>query len=388
MSIHIVACTVAIGLIAQFGDSAHGAPSSTASATDCGIPTVIDDGWKIAPPASVKLDTHPLCQWINRYLADPKENVHSIVVVRHGALVFERYFSGNDQLWGVGLGNVSYGPSQLHDVRGITASVTSLLVGIALDQKKIKSLDQPVFDFVPEYADLRTPEKERIRVRDLLTMSSGIAWDETTKPYSDTQNSEIQMNRAADPYRYVLEQPVAAPPGTKYNYSGGSTALLAAIIRKTTGRQIDDFADAALFQPLGIKDFQWVKLVNGDPSASSALRLRPRDLAKIGQLVLSHGNWNGHQIVSANYITQSTKSMFSAGGLYYSGYQWFIGRSLVNGREVDWTVARGLGGQRLFVAPSLDLVVVTTAGLYNNPLDGRLPLEIFNDYVLPAFARN
>jgi len=135
---------------------------------------------------------------------------------------------------------------------------------------------------------------------------------------------------------------------------------------------------------LGIKDFEWVKMVNGDPSGASALRLRPRDLAKIGQLLLAHGNWNGRQIVSANYITQSTKSMFSAGGLYYSGYHWFIGRSLVNGREVDWFGARGLGGQRLFVVPSLDLVVVMTAGLYNNPLDGRLPLEIFNDYVLAA----
>jgi len=167
MSIRIGACAVAIGLMAQLGDSARGAPSSSASAADCGIPAVIDDGWKIATPASVRLDTHLLCQWVDRYLADPKEMCTRSLSFAAERSCFERYFSGNDQLWGMGLGNVSYGPSQVHDVRGITSSVTSLLVGIALDQKKIKSLDQPVLDFFPEYAALHTPEKERIRIRDL-----------------------------------------------------------------------------------------------------------------------------------------------------------------------------------------------------------------------------
>src|SRR5262249_53493221 len=160
---------------------------------------------------------------------------------------------------------------------------TSLVVGIALDRGWIKDLDAPVLSFFPEYADLRSPDKERITLRHLLMMSTGLAWDESI-PYSDPQNSETQMYAAADPYRYVLERPVETAPGRSFNYMTGAPTLLGAVLRKITGTQIDEIEKEVLFGPLGIADAEWIKFDNGDTMSGGGLRLRPRDLAKIGQL--------------------------------------------------------------------------------------------------------
>jgi len=175
------------------------------------------------------------------------------------------------------------------------------------------------------------------------------------------------MNRAADPYRYVLEQPVSAPPGAKFNYSGGSTAILAAIVHKATGQPIDDFRRCNAIPAVGNQGFRMGE--NGEWRSKRRIGIA-FEAARSGQdRPIVAGAWKLEWPPDrvGNYITQSTKSMFSAGGLYYSGYHWFIGRSLVNGREVDWFGARGLGGQRLFVVPSLDLVVVMTAGFVQQP---------------------
>jgi CubicO group peptidase (beta-lactamase class C family) len=139
-----------------------------------------------------------------------------------------------------------------------------------------------------------------------------------------------------------------------------------------------------LFEPLGITDFEWRQLLNGEPIAAAGLRLKPRDVAKIGQLVLAHGLWNGRQIVPRDYMDEATAPQIQGAGAYFYGYQMWVGRSLVHKREIDWAARLGLGGQRVFVIPSLDLVVVMTAGLYTSPLQGTLTSDILNDFVLPA----
>jgi CubicO group peptidase (beta-lactamase class C family) len=174
------------------------------------------------------------------------------------------------------------------------------------------------------------------------------------------------------------------PPGAKYNYSSGSTELLGAIIHKATGQHIDALARTVLFEPLGIVDFEWTRNADGNAAASWGLRLRPRDMAKLGQLVLAHGLWNGRQIVPRDYMDEATAPQIQGAGVYFYGYQMWVGRSLVNKREIDWTAGVGLGGQRVFVIPSLDLVVVMTAGLYTSPLQNMLAFDILNDVVLPA----
>ncbi|HUY38166.1 MAG TPA: serine hydrolase [Candidatus Binataceae bacterium] len=310
--------------------------------------------------------------------------MHAVLVARHGKLVFEHYFTGADERLGRPVGQVAFGPETRHDERSMTKSVTDLIVGIAIDRGWIKSVDQSVMSFFPEYADLLTPEKNRITLRNLLTMSSGLEWHEFDTPYTSDKNSEIRMDTAPDPYRYALEQPVAAPPGEIWNYNSGSTELLGAILRKATGKPLDQLARSLLFEPLGIADVEWYKYAHGNPSAAAGLRLRPRDLAKIGQLVLQHGAWNGKQLVSAAWIDASTTPQINGFLVFFYGYQFWLGRSLINKHEVDWAAAWGLGGQRMFIVPELDLVVVVNAGLYRSDMQAQVPLKILNQYVLKA----
>ena len=140
-----------------------------------------------------------------------------------------------------------------------------------------------------------------------------------------------------------------------------------------------------LFAPLGIEEVEWVRFpATGEPIAASGLRLLPRDFAKIGQLVLAHGAWQGKQIAPAAFVEEATTPHINGQQLYFYGYQFWLGRSFVHGREIDWSAAVGLGGQRIFIVPALDLVTVVNAGLYHSPMQASVPLMLLNRYVLPA----
>jgi CubicO group peptidase (beta-lactamase class C family) len=354
-------------------------------ADPCGKPQEIGDGWKLAVPDEVGLDAATLCK-LDGFLADwPRRNIHAVVVARRGKLVFERYYAGEDDRWVVSSDRTEFSPTEKHDIRSISKSVTSLLVGIAAAEGKFPPLDSPVIDFFPEYAALRTPDNARITFRHLLTMSHGWAWDETVA-WNDPRNNETRMLvEAKDPYRYVLEQPVALPPGVLFNYSGGATTMLAGALAKATGRRIDDYAREKLFAPLGIADFEWLSFVaSSEIAAFGGLRLRPRDLAKIGQLLLSGGRWDGRQVVPAEWIAESTKPRVNTDSLFYYGYQWWLGRSLLRGRDLSWIGGIGNGGQRLYAVPELDLTVVVNAAHYGSPLQGIIPYAVFSRLVLPA----
>jgi CubicO group peptidase (beta-lactamase class C family) len=350
----------------------------------CKTPAVMPDGWKVAAPEEMGLDAAQLCAMGKRFEGWAEANAHAIVVARHGALVYERYFAGPDEVWGNPIGTVIYDAEKRHDLRSITKSVTSLVVGIAYDRGWLKDLDASIFSFLPEYADLRTPEKQRITPRHLLTMSSGLAWDESL-PYANPANSERPMDAAGDPYRYVLEQPVARPAGAVYNYCGCSAALLEAIVQKTANRPLEILAKEMLFDPLGISDVEWLRFSNGDVLGHGGLRLRARDLAKLGQLVLNRGSWNGRQIVSTAWIDQSVTPQINGEGIFFYGYQWWLGRSLIARKEIDWIAGVGYGGQRLYIVPSRGLVVAVYSGAYGKPqLVGNVAL---NQYILPAITR-
>jgi CubicO group peptidase (beta-lactamase class C family) len=256
-----------------------------------------------------------------------------------------------------------------HGIRSISKSVTSLLVGIALDLGLLTDLDAPVFSFFPEYDDLRTPEKDRMTLRHLLTMSSGLAWNETSVAYTNPSNTYWQMGIAPRADHFVLAQPLATPPGTVFNYNTGGVDLLGVILRKVSGKRLEEFAKETLFDPLGIEDWEWEGSSGFNPAAASGLRLRPRDLAKIGQLVLERGKWHGRQIVSSSWIEDSTTPRLSGKGAMFDrpegitsyGYLWWLGRSPPEHSERDMIVGAGNGGQRVVIVPSLSAVVVTTA---------------------------
>jgi CubicO group peptidase (beta-lactamase class C family) len=341
------------------------------------------DGWPVAAPDTAGMDATILCGVVGRVRAGELPNVHGVLVARRGTLVLEEYFAGPDEHRGRRLGVVEFGPRTLHDLRSVSKSVVSLLFGIARAEGKIGALDRPVLDHFPEYADLRTPEKSRIELQHILTMTMGVEWDEN-RSYRDPLNSETQMDAAPDRYRFVLTRPAVTPPGETYRYNGGATALIAAVVQRATGRKLVDYARDVLFRPLGIDDAEWITYPDGDPIAASGLRLRPRDLAKIGQLYLSGGRWDGRPVAPADWLRESIRPKVDLDGGGQYGYQWWLGRSTVRDRTVAWAAARGNGGQALFVVPDLELLVVVTAGNYNDPSLRRVPLDILDQHVLPA----
>lgn len=357
-----------------------------AAAAVCGRPIALEDGWPIATPESVGMDGARLCGIADRLKAQDA-NVHAVVIARRGKLVFEQYFPGYDDPWGVPEGQFKFDATTKHDMRSVSKSVASLLVGIAIDRKLIASADEPVLNYFPGYAEVKSAGWEKIALRHLLTMSSGISWDEA-RAWNDPKNDEPHLGKDPDPLRYVLSKPIAAPPDTVWTYNGGGTDLLGNILTQATGKPFDVFAREALFEPLGITDWEWKNYENGKLAAAAGLRLRPRDATKIGQLVLGRGTWNGRRIVSAAWIEQSIAPRFQAtgyfGGLFFYGYQWWLGRSLSDGKEVSWIAGVGLGGQRLVIIPALDMVVMVTSGMYTSPRQGMATLDILGSVVLPA----
>jgi len=329
----------------------------------CGVPVARDDGWPLALVNEDKIvDRDALCRMTDGLAASA--NVHAVLVARGGKLVFERYFSGPDEIQSRRVGNVTFDAGMLHDMKSVSKSVASLALGIAIDRGLIRSVNEPIFSFFPELSDLRSPEKERLQLVHALTMSMGLKWVEAT-PSNEGNNDEERMHRARDPCRYVLGLAATAPAGQEFFYNTGALTLLSAIVRKATGRPLDEFARETLFEPLGIGRVEWIR-VRGDTDAGGGLRLRPRDMAKIGQLVLAGGRWNDRQVVSKAWIDASMAPRMDATGLYFYGYLWWLGRSLFNGREVHWAAALGRGGQSIRIVPELDLVVVVTAGYYQD----------------------
>jgi len=310
--------------------------------------------------------------------------VHAVLIVRCGKLAFERYFESLDErpgrIFGRRLENVSFDADTLHDMKSVSKSVASLAVGIAIDRGLIRSVNEPIFNFFPELSDLRSPEKDRIQLSHVLTMSMGLKWEEATPATGDFNNDEARMHIAWDPCRYVLGLPVTAPAGQEFFYNTGALTLLSVIVRKAAGRPLDEFARATLFEPLGITAVEWNR-VRGDTDAGGGLRLRPRDMAKIGQLVLAGGRWNDRQVVSKAWIETSTAPKLKATDDQSYGYLWWLGRSRLNGREIQWVGALGRGGQSIRIVPELDLVVVVTAGYYQDysPRTFQLQYSVFRD---------
>ena len=316
-------------------------------------------------------------------------NVHVLLVARAGKMVMEYYSTGHDEAWGRDLGQVRFGPDVLHDLRSVSKSITSLLYGIALDRGRVPPPEASLLAQFPQYQDLAAdPVRAKLTIGHALTMTMGNAWDESL-PYTDPRNSEIAMELAPDRLRYVLEQKMLRDPGVKWTYSGGAVALIGAIIARGTGMKLEDFARDALFTPLGIDSFEWARGDDGIASAASGLRLRPRDLLRIGHLTLAGGQFQGLQIVSRAWIDASTHPAIATGdGLEYGRF-WFLGNAATPAQPgpARWFAGFGNGGQRLWLMPQTDLAVVSLSGAYNQPDSWITPNRIFREIVLANLRR-
>ena len=336
-------------------------------------PPVLADGWKTGSADSAGLDPARLAALTQSVRSGPDSGVHAILIERGGRLVYEEYFTAPDQRWGRSLGRVTMNAATIHDLRSVTKSVVSALVGIAVGEGASKSLDQPVVEWFPEYPELNTAERRRMTLAHVLAMTSGLEWNEEI-PYTDPRNDEIRMTDHAQPLRFALAPRFLYPPGEEWNYNGGLTHVMAAVLERATRQSIEDYSRARLFAPLGIDTVEWVGDLAGMPAAASGLRLRPRDLAKFGSLFLHGGRWNGTQVIPARWVESSTRRHFkfrertgadSTGQFGYGHFWWYNCYPTPMGL-VEARTAIGNGQQRIFVLPGLDMVVTVMSGRYND----------------------
>ncbi len=364
-------------------------------------PTQLTDGIVAGDIADSTIDSNQIIELTKLILQDTFPNIHSLLIAKDNKLIYENYFSGEDENWGSNEGYVTHSINDLHDIRSISKSVVAACIDIAIQQQKIKSINDPVFNYLPDYAACKTVRNETITIKDLLTMSSGIQWNESV-PHGTSANNETQMERSIDPVEYVLRQPMDTVPGKVWNYNSGGVQVLAEIIRHVSGKNIDLFAAKHFFAPLGITAYKWTYSSNTAiwfhlnklfskrrkfPAAASGLRLTSRDLLKFGLLYLNDGRWNGKQILSENRVAETLKTQIlrepnpSENG--YS-YLFWTQTDTINNKPLHFIVAKGLGGQRIFISKELNLIVVITAGNYKKSgilNDGQ---AAFDKYILPA----
>ena len=312
------------------------------------------DGWRTATPAEQGMDAAKLAQMLDA-VREQELRLFSLLVIRHGYIVSETYFG-------------STGQQTARELYSCTKSFIGTLVGIAVDRGDIESVAQPVARLLPDrdFAN-GSPEKDALTLENLLTMTSGLAWDDDDATFAE-------IYRSADWVRYVLDKPLADRPGTRFNYCSGCSHVLSAIVQETTQMNTRDFAQQVLFDPLGIKDPAWSIDASGIPIGGWGLRLTPRDMAKLGFLYLRNGRWDGRQIVSEAWVKAATQKHVATGDELGYGYQWWT--------YPRWGAYTALGryGQTIFVIPSLDLVIVTTGQLENHePV-----FQLIEEYVAPA----
>jgi CubicO group peptidase (beta-lactamase class C family) len=325
--------------------------------------------WKTSTPEEQGLDSEKLLQMIETI---KKENryFHSILIVRNGYLLMEAYFS-------------PYRKDLKHIIFSSTKSISSLLIGLAIKDGYIKNVNQPVLDFFPEYrGKIKHPDerKKSLNLFHLLTMTDGVKW--TDWPYRVGKEGDfLKLLSAADGVKYFLDKPMREAPGQTHNYNSGSSYLLAAIIQKVTGKSALDYAREKLFKPIGIKESSWGLFQKGINNGASELFLKPRDMARLGFLVLNKGYWEGKQILPAQWIEDSSKAYVKMDFIEYQyGYMWYIDRSL---RFFNIS-AQGLGGQNIYIMPDQDMVVVFTGGLVVNRDEEEIHYRYLRDFIFPA----
>ena len=293
-------------------------------------PADIGDGWFRSVPANQGLDNATVREIFNRVRSQPDfSTVRGVVIVRHGTLVAEAYFG-------------DYTNTTLKNVHSVSKSVTSLAVGIAMDRGLLPGVNTRLLHLLPHYAHrLREPPKNGITLRHALTMTAGLAWNETAGAFWNN----------ADSVDYVLTRDSVAQPGAEFLYSSGLSHVIAEVNNRASGLSHLSFVQQHLFGPLGITTATWDPDLSGRHWGGTGLRIRPRDMAKIGQLTLQEGLWEGRRLVSREWIAESTRGQTAgiADAPNY-GYQWWI-------RPQGRYLAHGYNGQYIGVDPEADIVM-------------------------------
>ena len=308
--------------------------------------------------------------------------IDALLVVRNNYLVLEKYFSPE-----------YHGREYKRPVLSVTKTITSALIGIAIEQGRIKGVKTNLLDYFPEYEDIQNLDarKQKITLGNVLTMTAGFQWNELATSYADPQNDFNIMLRSPDWVKHVIDSPMSHAAGEYLNYSSGCTLLLSSILQKSTGQTAEAFAIENLFKPLGIEKYSWTMARGGITNTYSGLAMRRGDLAKFGILFLNNGRWLEQQLIPQEWVMLSTSKHVnadpdSADSNYGYGYQWWRFQdqdpSVADLAVNDVYFAWGYGGQFIFVIPHLNMVVVSTADIYG--ADHRRVFDLLRDHIFPA----
>ena len=271
-------------------------------------------------------------------LAAKSDNIRSFMVSHKGELIAEKYFE-------------SFVSDSLEHLRSATKTIMATLIGVAVDKGMIQSIEDPIAKYIPDVPD----DKKEMKIRHLLNMTSGFQWNEGAG-----YNDHNKMIDSGNPLKHMMSLPMAAKPGTKWQYSSGDIHMLSVILSNTAGMSTEAFARKHFFGPMGITDLRWQKFGDGYTAGGSRLELKPRDMLKIGLMFANGGRYENQQIVSQDYLDRSTEVIyqFNANAELSEGYGY--GWWTLNNKGEKAAMAMGYGGQMITVIPEDELVVVTT----------------------------
>lgn len=357
----------------------------TALLLSCGLyfgqeaPSPAGSQWERISPEQAGLDGQALDAIAARMRQGEFGNAHAWLLAKDGKLVVEEYFQG-------------YRPERRHTIQSISKSITSLLIGIAIGQGKIRGVEQKVLEFFPDIRPRHLDQfKREMALEDLLTMRTGFDWDEQSTSLYDRSNPLGRLNRLGDGWNeYVLDFPLKHPPGTVFEYNSGASILLGGILKQATGMHAEQYARRELFGPMGISDFEWESNRSGYNHTGGGLDMRPADLLKIGQLMLDEGMWRGEQLVPREWVRASVERHVEKADhdLGY-GYQWWLlPPSRAEGLpDLKIICGLGMGGQYLLIVPDRRLVLLSQSWHPGRQTENN-PIRLLYREILPLADRS
>ena len=337
-------------------------------------------GWSKSTPAAQGLDEEKLSSLDKEFATGKHGYLDGMLVIRNGYIVYSKKYVQDYETPFKGTNTAPgqynyydpdwhpyYKGTELHSMQSISKSVTSAIVGIAIARGIIPDVNVKMSGYLVEFSTSDSNlQRQNMTLEDVLTMRTGIKWDESTVSYTDPANSCAGMEQSRDWVQFVMNQPMAAEPGDVFVYNSGATMLLSHMIRKTTGLEVDEYGQKYLFEPLGIKEYYWKRTPRGLTDTEGGLYLKPEDLAKIGYLFLKDGIWEGRRILPEGWVKESvTPRVELASSKTRYGYKWW----LLPYKEGKYAITGlGYGGQRLIIIPDKELIAVFTGwNIYDTP---------------------
>jgi CubicO group peptidase (beta-lactamase class C family) len=369
---------------ADAGSPAPAPPTAAASPAAELAPPQLDDGLPATTAAAAGLDTALLASLAGKIADNTFQKVTSVLFLVDGKLVYEGYWNGADR-------------DTQHNTRSATKTLTSMLIGLAIDHGFIKGVDTRLLDVFPERrAKLRNPDprKDAITLEDLLTMSSLMECNDDNRFSS---GNEERMYVTEDWLGFFLDLPIKgfppwetkpedSPFHRSFSYCTAGVVALGAVVDKTTGKSVPDFAQETLFGPLGIEKVGWGKTPLGLTVTAGGTLIRSRDFAKLGLLFLDGGRWQGRQVIPKKWVETSTAAHVQNGQAATDtyGYLWWRRTFKAGGRTYPAFFMTGNGGNKVVVVPSARVVAVITATLYNDRIMHQQTETLLTDYLLSA----